>query len=199
MPISVSNIQGCCHGYNFYNLGGAHQYQTARDQNQFDDWLATKLFSTINIAITNHNQAKTREYLKNAGWKTHQVGNLWISTIDYTTFNNHRLKTLARQREEAKLKEAERKKKEEELRKQQQEKLKFASSISPKKETYKGLVRYQDIQQFMIGPNAKENIEKYYNITLPDNYRYDRYGYSRSLYQLRDYIYSLVKKTRDNE
>lgn len=114
MPIEIASIQGCCVGQNFYNLGGAHGHMTAKDQDQFNEWLSQKTGSGINIAITNSQQNKTRDYLIKAGWDTKKVGSLYISTISATDFAT--FKSRARAEIEAKKKVAaeERKKKEEE-------------------------------------------------------------------------------------
>lgn len=101
-------IAGCCHGKNFYNLGGAHSVHTAKDQNEFDEWVSRQNPSGINIAVTNQDQALTRKYLEAQGWKGHQVGYLWIHTISGTDIRAYNDKTRLRLAEAQKKKLMER-------------------------------------------------------------------------------------------
>ena len=93
--MNSTGITGCCSGRNFYNLGGAHGHFTAKDQDDFNKQLYKLIESSINIAITNESQAKTREYLDRAGWHNQKVSErLWCSTISGSNFREAKNKWL---------------------------------------------------------------------------------------------------------
>lgn len=73
--LSISNTPGCCKAFNLYNLGGAHGHPTAKDQTQFNEWLASRINNkyAVYYAFVTPYQAKSVEYLEGAGFTKTQV------------------------------------------------------------------------------------------------------------------------------
>lgn len=94
-----SAIAGCCGGRNIYNLGGAHGWPRARDQDEFDEKLVKRQPLSINIAITSPEQDREREYLGHAGFEHKKVGDLWISTISYNDLVRYQARARGRLRD----------------------------------------------------------------------------------------------------
>lgn len=192
-------VTGCCNSMNFYNLGGAHGHRTAKDQNEFEDWLAARGHESINIAITNSEQSKTRTYLEAAGWKTEKVAHLWISTISGNDLNKVKQRVWARQAEEQK-RALEQKRKLEAERLAMRAALKFSPGTDVK--VYPGKVLYEDIWQlcdrthpYTIRANRdalaifKARIEEKYLVKL-DNISY------MTAHDLRQHVYDKVYQAR---
>lgn len=198
----VSPVTGCCHSMNFYNLGGAHGHRTAKDQNEFEDWLAARGYESINIAITNAEQSKTRTYLEAAGWKTEKVGYLWISTISSSGLQKVNQRVWARQAEERK-QALEKKRKLEAERLAMKASLKFSPGTTL--DVYQGLIYRDDIlricnnrspfihrrDNFSELARIQKEIEDKYKIKTND------IGYM-STDMLRQHVYNKVYKARKN-
>jgi vacuolar-type H+-ATPase subunit F/Vma7 len=81
--METSSVSGCCEATILYNLGGAHGFPTAKDQETFDKSILYQIsdFNRVIIAITNDAQRKVQEYLKNQGWATQKQGTLYVHSI----------------------------------------------------------------------------------------------------------------------
>ena len=218
MALTSAGIQGCCVGSNFYNLGGAHGHPTAKDQDEFNSWLCSRGVSSINIAITNYQQQKTRNYLINAGWKTEKVGSLYISTISSGDFNKLKTAHLVRMAELKKNQQEEARRKEEERQKQIQG-TKFGLKIDPptnlfmpvpkRRGIYPGVIRRVQVMT-LLGPDlsmqesrvaAATRLSDYYGVNVPfwiiphAPMLLDRYSYVYD--DVRRRVYDIVKRARD--
>lgn len=197
MPISSSAITGCCHGVNYYNLGGAHGHPTAVNQDQFDEWINKKPRPHIIIAVTNISQGQTRKYLEFQGWNTQEVGHLWISTIDNTSLNIYLTKYRTRLQEDRKKKEEERVRRYQEI----QGNSKFSTGPKVfmdkiKEEQIRRLCRLCELSDDYKA-ECKKAIEDYYYITLPNRYYNNSYGGLRGFAGIRRLVYDLVSVQRD--
>jgi len=81
--METSHVSGCCEATVLYNLGGAHGFSTAKDQEAFDKLVQYKMsqFNRVIIAITNDAQRKVQGFLKAQGWETQKQGTLYIHSI----------------------------------------------------------------------------------------------------------------------
>ena len=82
--METSSVSGCCEATILYNLGGAHGFPTAKNQEEFDKLIQKNRmheFNRVIIAITNDAQRKVQEYLKNQGWAVQKQGTLYVHSI----------------------------------------------------------------------------------------------------------------------
>lgn len=81
--METSHVSGCCGATILYNLGGAHGFPSAKDQEAFDKLVHYQMsyFDRVIIAITNDAQRKVQEYLKTQGWAVQKQGTLYIHSI----------------------------------------------------------------------------------------------------------------------
>lgn len=102
--VNKTGIAGCCAASNFYNLGGAHGYVTAKNQEEFDKQTIDRYsFSSVNIAICNYQQVTTMSYLETQGWRKEKVGSLWVFTISYNEIMAYKAKRKLKARKEKKI------------------------------------------------------------------------------------------------
>lgn len=89
LDLTAAGIQGCCHGKNFYNLGGAHSKRRAKSVESFGNRLISLGLSQINIAVTNTSQSTERKYLEACGFtQVYHKGSLWLHAGNYTDVYN---------------------------------------------------------------------------------------------------------------
>lgn len=81
--METSSVSGCCEATILYNLGGAHGFRTAKDQETFDKSILYQIsdFNRVIIAITNDAQRKVQEFLKTQGWAVQKQGTLYVHSI----------------------------------------------------------------------------------------------------------------------
>ena len=107
--MNFGEVAGCCAATNLYNVGGAHSYPRAKDQEEWDlrflnqEWRIRSLV----FCITNSEQAIERGYLEKMGFKTskHEYG-LYMSVISqsdlikYMNSRNAELKQYQKEKKE---------------------------------------------------------------------------------------------------
>lgn len=92
--METSHVSGCCEATLLYNLGGAHGFPTAKDQEAFDKLIHDQMYKKSNfnrviIAITNDAQRKVQEFLKTQGWAVQKQGTLYIHSIRKTDLRKY--------------------------------------------------------------------------------------------------------------
>jgi hypothetical protein len=200
--VASGAVTGCCNARNFYNLGGAHGHYTAASQEAFDQEVMKRPREPVNIAITNPGQAKTREYLEKQGWKTEQVGPLWVSTVSGETLTFYFQKARAEIAAKKKLEEADKLKAYEARRLEMNAGKK--NLFAPARQVYVGKVLRSDIEaRCPLGkPRVQSSdqyktdcmirLENYYHIKLNDNYYFGNWD------MIRRRVYDQVAASRRN-
>lgn len=82
LEMNSDEIEGCCAAQLLYNIGTAHDIESSKNQEEFDEKVRLQGTRPLNICILNSEQKKEAKFLRHQGWKFKKVGELKVGTIE---------------------------------------------------------------------------------------------------------------------